>query len=211
MERNDAQTPLAIIGMACLFPKADGLSGYWANVKRRVDAITEIPETHWKPEDYFDADPKRPDFTYARRGGFLEPVPFDPAAFGISPNTLEATDASQLLGLVVAQEALKNAGYADNAAALERTSVILGVTGTLQLAIPLGARLGHPIWRKALAEGGAVPVGIEWLRVPVRRERRGLAEAHVHEDVVERVDTPGEDHVRAAGLELETGEMHRAE
>ncbi len=155
MERNDAQTtPLAIIGMACLFPKADGLSGYWANVKRRVDAITEVPASHWAPEDYFDADPKKPDFTYARRGGFLEPVPFDPGAFGISPNTLEATDASQLLGLVVAQEALKNAGYADNAAALERTSVILGVTGTLQLAIPLGARLGHPFWRKALAEAG---------------------------------------------------------
>src|SRR5207244_13344604 len=35
-----------------------------------------------------------------------------------------------------------------------RVSVILGVTGTLQLVIPLGARLGHPIWRRALAEAG---------------------------------------------------------
>src|SRR5262249_10008247 len=32
--------------------------------------------------------------------------------------------------------------------------VILGVTGTLELVIPLGARLGHPIWKRALREAG---------------------------------------------------------
>ena len=35
-----------------------------------------------------------------------------------------------------------------------RVSVILGVTGTLELVIPLGARLGHPRWRRALKEAG---------------------------------------------------------
>jgi hypothetical protein len=35
-----------------------------------------------------------------------------------------------------------------------RVSVILGVTGTLELVIPLGARLGHPVWREALKEAG---------------------------------------------------------
>ena len=32
--------------------------------------------------------------------------------------------------------------------------MILGVTGTLELVIPLGARLGHPIWRRALKAAG---------------------------------------------------------
>ena len=32
--------------------------------------------------------------------------------------------------------------------------MILGVTGTLELVIPLGARLGHPIWRRALEAAG---------------------------------------------------------
>ena len=31
------------------------------------------------------------------------------------------------------------------------------MTGTLELVIPLGARLGHPRWRKALAEAGVDP------------------------------------------------------
>src|SRR5437588_545495 len=145
-------SPLAIIGIGCLFPKADGPGAYWANIKNKVDGIGPIPPTHWKPDDYFDADPKRPDFTYARRGGFLEPVAFNPAEWGIAPNDLEATDTSQLLALVVAQMALRDAGglTCDK----RRVSVILGVTGTLEMVVPLGARLGHPIWRRALREAG---------------------------------------------------------
>ena len=33
-------------------------------------------------------------------------------------------------------------------------SVILGVTGTLELVIPLGARLGHPKWKRAMRDAG---------------------------------------------------------
>ncbi|HSO20649.1 MAG TPA: beta-ketoacyl synthase N-terminal-like domain-containing protein, partial [Desulfosarcina sp.] len=36
----------------------------------------------------------------------------------------------------------------------ERTSVILGVTGTQELVISLGSRLGHPFWRRALEGKG---------------------------------------------------------
>jgi acyl transferase domain-containing protein len=79
------QTPLAIVGMACLIPKADGLGAYWANIRHGVDGITEVPSSHWNPDDYFDADPKKPDHTYGRRGGFLSAVDFNPAEFGMAP------------------------------------------------------------------------------------------------------------------------------
>ena len=59
---------------------------------------------------------------------------------------------------MVAKNALEDAGYGDDRAAIrEKTSVILGVTGTQELVIPLGARLGHPIWRKALITSGISP------------------------------------------------------
>ena len=106
--------PVAIIGMGCLFPQADGLAGYWANIRRRRDAITAVPETHWRLDDYYDPDPKAPDRTYARRGGFLNPVDFPPLDFGIAPNNLDATDTTQLLGLLVARQALEDAGYGEN-------------------------------------------------------------------------------------------------
>ncbi len=153
--------PLAIVGIGCLFPGADNVTEYWANIRDGVDAITGIPDTHWRPEDYFDPDQRTPDMTYARRGGFINPVAFDPLAFGISPNNIEATDTTQLLGMWVTRQALLDAGYATSQEAddgrafdRDRTSVILGVTGTLELVIPLGARLYHPLWRRALTAAG---------------------------------------------------------
>jgi acyl transferase domain-containing protein len=159
---------LAIIGIGCLFPKAAGPGFYWANIKHGVDSITDVPPTHWNPDDYFDPDPKKPDMTYARRGGFLSAVEFNPMEFGIAPRDIEATDTTQLLGLVAAKQALLDAGITfrdahENSAATagpasivdrDRVSVILGVTGTLELVIPLGARLGHPKWKQAMRDAG---------------------------------------------------------
>jgi acyl transferase domain-containing protein len=168
LSTEDSATPLAIIGIGCLFPGADNLSAYWARIQGGVDAITDVPPTHWRAEDYYHSDPKAPDRIYTARGGFLHATPFNPAAFGIAPNSLEATDTAQLLGLVVAQQALADAGYGEERSFdRSRVSVILGVTGTLELVIPLGARLGHPIWRRALHEAGV--------------------EEHIAEDVVRRI------------------------
>ena len=150
-----ASTPLAIIGLGCLFPGANDLKTYWANIKNRVDCITPVPDTHWKPEDYFDPDPKARDKVYAHTGGFLSPVEFNPLEFGISPRDIEAIDTTQLLGLVAAQNALRDAGYGpEQDFDRRRVSVILGVTGALEMVVSLGARLGHPLWRKALSESG---------------------------------------------------------
>ena len=55
-------SPLAIVGIGCLFPKAAGPGFYWANVKNGTDCVTEVPPTHWDPDDYFDPDPKKPDW-----------------------------------------------------------------------------------------------------------------------------------------------------
>lgn len=147
---------LAIVGIGCLFPRADGPGAYWANVKHGDDCIGPIPPTHWNPADYFDADPKSPDMTYAKRGGFLPIIDFNPLEFGLPPKDIEATDTTQLLGLVAAKQALNDAGVLldDSHIPRSRISVILGVTGTLELVIPLGARLGHPHWRRALKDSG---------------------------------------------------------
>jgi acyl transferase domain-containing protein/NADP-dependent 3-hydroxy acid dehydrogenase YdfG len=154
--------PVAIIGMGCMFPQAEDLARYWTNIRNKLDSITEVPESHWRVADYFDTDPKAPDRTYAHRGGFLTPVEFPLMEFGIAPHSIEATDTTQLLGLLVARAALEDSGYLDSpAVARDRVSVVLGVTGTLELVIPLGARLGHPIWRRALEASGVDPTTTE--------------------------------------------------
>ncbi|MBF0467516.1 MAG: acyltransferase domain-containing protein [Desulfamplus sp.] len=148
--------PIAIIGMGSIFPKSSGLKAYWRLLFNGEDAIDDIPEeSHWSLKDYFDENPATADHTYCKRGGFLPWISFDPARYGFPPKNLEATDTSQLLGLMVAEAALQDAGYPSAADADHiRTSVILGVTGTQELVIPLGARLYHPVWKRALEEHG---------------------------------------------------------
>ncbi|MDO9565243.1 MAG: beta-ketoacyl synthase N-terminal-like domain-containing protein, partial [Candidatus Desulfaltia sp.] len=153
--KNNQNIPIAIIGIGCFFPKSPGLKEYWRLIFQGKDGITEVPKSHWNPEDYFNKNPKEPDHVYCRRGGFLSPVSFDPAEFGIPPSSLEATDTSQILGLMAAKTALDDAGYwKGKKFNKDKTSVILGITGTQELVIPLGARLGYPKWRKALLDSG---------------------------------------------------------
>ncbi|MEK7390392.1 MAG: SDR family oxidoreductase [Elusimicrobiota bacterium] len=156
-------TPLAIIGVAGLFPNSKSLGEYWANIKNKVDAIRDVPASHWSKDAYFDPDPKKPDMVYAYKGGFLQAYDFDPSEFGLSPNSLEATDPAQLFGLVAAKMALADAGYNVDAHTWDRSrvSTILGVTGALEIVIPLGARLTHPQWKRAMEEAGVPKAQID--------------------------------------------------
>ncbi|MFV9645559.1 MAG: beta-ketoacyl synthase N-terminal-like domain-containing protein, partial [Desulfobacterales bacterium] len=152
---NNQNIPIAIIGIGCFFPKSPGLKEYWRLIFQGEDGITEVPKSHWNPDDYFNKNPKEPDHVYCRRGGFLSPVLFDPTEFGIPPSSIEATDTSQILSLMAAKIALDDAGYwKGKNFNRDKTSVILGITGTQELVIPLGARLGYPKWRKALLDSG---------------------------------------------------------
>ncbi len=149
------QPSIAIIGMGSMFAKSPDIKAFWRNLLNGRDCISDPPATHFQLNDIYDADPKKPDHIYCNRGGFLPAVSFDPTEFGIPPNALEATDTSQLLGLLVAKAALADAGYGeDREFDRDRTSVILGVTGTQELVISLGSRLGHPFWRRALEGKG---------------------------------------------------------
>ena len=153
-------SPIAIIGMGCIFPESRNLKEYWRLIFNGIDAIGPVPEdSHWKLTDYFDEDPACPDHTYCKRGGFIPDIAFDPLRYGIPPKNLQATDTSQLLGLEVARMALEDAGYPPGHDLLQtrKVNVILGVTGTQELVIPLGARLGHPFWKQALEEAGIAP------------------------------------------------------
>ncbi len=175
---SNKNSPVAITGIGCLFPKASDTSMFWANIVSGIDCLTEIPETHWSLKDYFDPDPAKPDHTHARTGGFLDPVSFDPMEFGIAPNALEATDTSQLLTLLAAKQALKDAGYTNGAALdRDRVSIILGVTGAQQLVITLGARLYHPLMRKTLIECGLTESEADQITQRINHKLVGWQEA----------------------------------
>ncbi|GII86769.1 hypothetical protein Ssi03_47590 [Sphaerisporangium siamense] len=148
-------TPIAIVGLGALFPRSGDLREFWGNVVDAVDCIEDVPETHWRVEDHYDPDPKAPDKTYAKRGGFIPTVPFNPLEFGLPPNTLEVTDVLQLLSLVVAKQTLADAGAPGSQwYKPERTGVVLGITGANSLTQPLATRLQTPVLKEVVRSCG---------------------------------------------------------
>jgi acyl transferase domain-containing protein len=155
MTEHAKRPDIAIIGASALFPGSVHATGFWQDILSSKDLIDDVPASHWLHEDYFDADPKSPDKTYAKRGAFLGDVDFDALGWGIPPSILEATDTSQLLALIVAQKVLEDASSgAFEAMDKSRMSCILGVTGAQELLGTMVSRLQHPVWRKALREHG---------------------------------------------------------
>lgn len=51
--------PIAIVGMASMFANSRYLNKFWDLISEKIDAITEVPDTHWRPEDYYDSDRDR--------------------------------------------------------------------------------------------------------------------------------------------------------
>ncbi|HUZ78083.1 MAG TPA: beta-ketoacyl synthase N-terminal-like domain-containing protein [Chloroflexota bacterium] len=150
-------TPIAIVGLAGVFPGAPNVAAFWDNVMRNRSSISEVPPSRWRLEDYYDPDPSVPDRTYARKGGFMPDLAFDPVEFGLPPSTLEVTDVAQLVGLLVARDALADAGYGVGASRelpRERTGVILGIGGGQKLITPLTSRLQAAVWEEAMRSAG---------------------------------------------------------
>jgi acyl transferase domain-containing protein len=137
-DERTAPPPLdvAIVGMSAMFPGAQDVPTFWANILAGVDLITEVPGDRWDVERYFteDSSPSTGDRTYSKWGGFLPQIPFDALRYGIPPAALASIEPVQLLALEAARRALDDAGYADRPFERERTSVIFGTEAGSDLA-----------------------------------------------------------------------------
>ncbi|BDA61370.1 type I polyketide synthase [Shewanella xiamenensis] len=145
--------PIAIVGMASIFANSRYLNKFWDLICDKIDAITDVPESHWSIDDYYDADKSKADKSYCKRGGFMPEVDFNPMEFGLPPNILELTDSSQLLSLVVAKEVLQDANLPDNYDR-DRIGITLGIGGGQKLSHSLNARLQYPVLKKVFKSSG---------------------------------------------------------
>jgi acyl transferase domain-containing protein/phosphopantetheinyl transferase len=114
-------TPIAIVGMACIFPGAADLKSFWNNIVGRVDSICQ-PQEAWGAERYLESGRITTQY-----GGFLKDLyRFDPREFGIMPNSIDGSEPDQFLALRVARDALLDAGYLRADADHTDTGIVLG-------------------------------------------------------------------------------------
>src|SRR5436190_1093287 len=77
--------PIAIIGIGCRFPGANGPSAFWDLLCGGEDAITEIPVDRFDINAFYDPRQGVPGKIAARWGGFLDQIDhFDANFFGLS-------------------------------------------------------------------------------------------------------------------------------
>ena len=137
----DSAEPIAIVGIGCRFPGADGPDEFWHLLANGVDAIREVPPERWNLDELYDADPAATGKMNTRWGGFLSNVDrFDAAFFGISPREAAHVDPQQRLLMEVAWQAMEDAGLPAETLRGQRVGVFIGMAsydyGSLQLQHP---------------------------------------------------------------------------
>ena len=86
-EGSPAQEPIAIVGIAGRYPKAETLDAFWENLRSGRDCIEEIPAERWPLAGFFEPDAEAAvagGRSYSKWGGFLDGfADFDPLFFNI--------------------------------------------------------------------------------------------------------------------------------
>jgi acyl transferase domain-containing protein/NADPH:quinone reductase-like Zn-dependent oxidoreductase/acyl carrier protein len=104
--------PIAVIGVACRFPGADGLDAFWELLREGRDAVGTLPADRFTHAQFLHPRKGEPGRSYTLAAGALDDVAgFDPAAFGLSPREAEEMDPQQRLLLEVAAHAFEDAGW----------------------------------------------------------------------------------------------------
>ncbi|MEZ4643951.1 MAG: beta-ketoacyl synthase N-terminal-like domain-containing protein [Chloroflexota bacterium] len=147
---DSAERAIAIVGVGAILPDALHAAAFWQNIVNKRYSITETPPNRWSIADYYDPDPKAPDKTYSKIGGWVRGFNFDWKRFRIPPKVADAMDMGQQWALTVAAEALADYGYPQKPLNTERTAVILGTAMGGELHYITNQRIAFPEYAHAL-------------------------------------------------------------
>ena len=123
-----AHRAIAIVGVGAILPDAPNAPTFWDNIKKGRYSVTEVDPDRWDPKLYYDPDPKAPDKTYSKIGGWVRDYPWDPMKWrlAIPPRVVDGMDGGQKWAVACTREALEDYGYPTRTLDPDRTAVILG-------------------------------------------------------------------------------------
>ena len=121
--------PVAIVGVAGVFPQSKDLEEFWEHLARGADLVTPVPEDR----PYLKIDGRG-----SWRASFISEVDrFDAAFFGISPREAALMDPKQRLLLELVWRAIEDSGHRASELRGSNTGLFVGV-GALEYGAFLG-------------------------------------------------------------------------
>ncbi|XP_066287751.1 phthioceranic/hydroxyphthioceranic acid synthase-like [Branchiostoma lanceolatum] len=119
---------VAIVGLWCRFPSADGPDEFWRVLENGEDCMREIPPERWNQEAWYSPDRNTPGKSFVERAGFVDDFKdFDNRLFNISDHEASRMDPQQRWMLECSYKALENAGIPLQDVSNTDTGVFVGV------------------------------------------------------------------------------------
>lgn len=121
--------PLAIVGMSCRLPGADGLSEFWRMLQSGASAIERMPDSKLNRELYFDPVKGRRGKTYSEIGGCIAERELDWSILPLSRDEATKWDPCHLILCETAAAACCDAGWDPRNLPLRKGAVFVGHSG----------------------------------------------------------------------------------
>ncbi|MBU3068121.1 SDR family NAD(P)-dependent oxidoreductase [Nocardia sp. NEAU-G5] len=116
---------IAVVGVSCRFPGADGPDALWSLLTTGITVDAPLPDGRWEAGAL--AGLPEQERRIIRRGAFLGDVAgFDAGFFGMTAREAAMTDPQQRLMLELGWEALEDAGITAQSLSHSRTGVFIG-------------------------------------------------------------------------------------
>ena len=167
-----AYRAIAIVGAGAVLPDAANVNAFWENVKGGRYSISEVSPDRWDPAFYYDADPKVPDKTYSKIGGWVRQFTWDPMKWHmpLPPRVTDAMDQAQKWAIAATREALEDYGYPKRHLDPDRVAVILGNAMAGEKHYLTALRVFFPEYAHELGEISSFAALPETVRAEITRE-----------------------------------------
>jgi len=189
---NTAYRAVAIVGAGAVLPDAPNVPAFWENIKSGRYSVTEVDPQRWDPALYYDPDPKAPDKSYSKIGGWVRDYPWDPIKWhlAIPPRVVDGMDGGQKWAIACTREALEDYGYPKRPLDPDRTAVILGNAMAGEKHYFTALRIEFPEYARELQSAEHFAALPEDLRREITRELHERMDRHLPE--VTEDTMPGE-------------------
>ena len=170
-----SEIPIAIVGMGCRLPGADGLEEFWDLLSNGRSAVGELPESFFDRDLYYDSEVGKRGKTYTTVGGLVDQRPLDLDLCPLSRKDVLYYDPAHLMLCEVAASACRQAGYDPRNLPIRNTGVYIGHSA--------GSNFGSEI-----VFGSLVPETLDYLRdVPLFQKLDQHLQDEIIADVTSRL------------------------